>query len=204
MAPSDKFACWRVQINYTELWSLLEDLYINKFYMLLKFLSVLQSQEQAHGLLPFTLQLIHSKNFGLQWFQQPDHRGFRMKPDSSAKFKIRSLAKSLPHLQWVFVFSPPGCRLLLVPGFLPPEEADWIFSKLLAELPWSQKTNYRQGVFGMNEKSFICITLHHITVFYISFNLSLISAGLHHLSVAAVFLPYITASMFDNWSFISG
>uniref|UniRef100_A0A3B5BJF2 AlkB homolog 3, alpha-ketoglutaratedependent dioxygenase n=1 Tax=Stegastes partitus TaxID=144197 RepID=A0A3B5BJF2_9TELE len=35
-------------------------------------------------------------------------------------------------------------RLRLLPGFLPPEEADWIFSKLLAELPWSQKTNYRQ------------------------------------------------------------
>ncbi|XP_034031704.1 alpha-ketoglutarate-dependent dioxygenase alkB homolog 3 isoform X3 [Thalassophryne amazonica] len=36
-------------------------------------------------------------------------------------------------------------RLRLLPGFLPTEEADWIFSKLLAELPWSQKTNYRQG-----------------------------------------------------------
>ncbi|KAM8750792.1 alpha-ketoglutarate-dependent dioxygenase alkB homolog 3 [Acanthopagrus schlegelii] len=36
-------------------------------------------------------------------------------------------------------------RLQLLPGFLPPEEADWIFSKLLAELPWSQKTNFRQG-----------------------------------------------------------
>ncbi|CAB1323554.1 unnamed protein product [Coregonus sp. 'balchen'] len=36
-------------------------------------------------------------------------------------------------------------RLRLIPGFLPPEEADWAFSKLLAELPWSQKTNYRQG-----------------------------------------------------------
>lgn len=36
-------------------------------------------------------------------------------------------------------------RLRLLPGFLPPEEADWIFSRLLAELPWSQKTNYRQG-----------------------------------------------------------
>lgn len=36
-------------------------------------------------------------------------------------------------------------RLLLLPGFLPPEDADWIFSQLLAELPWSQKTNYRQG-----------------------------------------------------------
>ncbi|KAL0967941.1 hypothetical protein UPYG_G00260150 [Umbra pygmaea] len=36
-------------------------------------------------------------------------------------------------------------RLRLIPGFLPPEEADWAFSKLLAELPWSQKTNYREG-----------------------------------------------------------
>ncbi|XP_030588183.1 alpha-ketoglutarate-dependent dioxygenase alkB homolog 3 isoform X2 [Archocentrus centrarchus] len=36
-------------------------------------------------------------------------------------------------------------ELRLLPGFLPPEEADWMFSKLLAELPWSQKTNYRQG-----------------------------------------------------------
>ncbi|XP_058500429.1 alpha-ketoglutarate-dependent dioxygenase alkB homolog 3 isoform X2 [Solea solea] len=36
-------------------------------------------------------------------------------------------------------------RLRLLPGFLPPEEADWMFSKLLAELPWSQKTNYRHG-----------------------------------------------------------
>ncbi|XP_029010510.1 alpha-ketoglutarate-dependent dioxygenase alkB homolog 3 [Betta splendens] len=36
-------------------------------------------------------------------------------------------------------------RLRLMPGFLPPEEADWMLSKLLVELPWSQKTNYRQG-----------------------------------------------------------
>lgn len=40
---------------------------------------------------------------------------------------------------------PPHPRLRLIHGFLPPEEADWAFSKLLAELPWSQKTNYRQG-----------------------------------------------------------
>ncbi|XP_062858665.1 alpha-ketoglutarate-dependent dioxygenase alkB homolog 3 [Trichomycterus rosablanca] len=33
-------------------------------------------------------------------------------------------------------------RLRLLPGFLPLEQADWMFSKLLAELPWSQKTNY--------------------------------------------------------------
>ncbi|XP_054633689.1 alpha-ketoglutarate-dependent dioxygenase alkB homolog 3 isoform X3 [Dunckerocampus dactyliophorus] len=36
-------------------------------------------------------------------------------------------------------------RLQLLPGFLPAQEADWMFSKLLAELPWSQKTNIRQG-----------------------------------------------------------
>ncbi|XP_023697949.1 alpha-ketoglutarate-dependent dioxygenase alkB homolog 3 [Paramormyrops kingsleyae] len=36
-------------------------------------------------------------------------------------------------------------RLRLVPGFLSQEEADWMFSKLLAELPWSQKTNFKQG-----------------------------------------------------------
>ncbi|XP_017554948.1 alpha-ketoglutarate-dependent dioxygenase alkB homolog 3 isoform X2 [Pygocentrus nattereri] len=33
-------------------------------------------------------------------------------------------------------------RLRLLPGFLPLEEADWMFATLLAELPWSQKTNY--------------------------------------------------------------
>lgn len=43
-------------------------------------------------------------------------------------------------------YGPSGVsRLRLIHGFLPPEEADWAFSKLLAELPWSQKTNYRQG-----------------------------------------------------------
>ncbi|XP_053282505.1 alpha-ketoglutarate-dependent dioxygenase alkB homolog 3 [Pleuronectes platessa] len=36
-------------------------------------------------------------------------------------------------------------RLRLLPGFLAQEEADWMFSKLLEELPWSKKTNYRQG-----------------------------------------------------------
>ncbi|XP_068595629.1 alpha-ketoglutarate-dependent dioxygenase alkB homolog 3 isoform X2 [Brachionichthys hirsutus] len=41
---------------------------------------------------------------------------------------------------------PSGVSSLrLQPGFLAPEEADWIFSKLLSELPWSQKTNYRPG-----------------------------------------------------------
>ncbi|KAF7702018.1 alpha-ketoglutarate-dependent dioxygenase alkB homolog 3 isoform X2 [Silurus meridionalis] len=37
-------------------------------------------------------------------------------------------------------------RLRLLPGFLPLNQADWMFSKLLAELPWSQKTNY--GMMG--------------------------------------------------------
>ncbi|KAM3870118.1 alpha-ketoglutarate-dependent dioxygenase alkB homolog 3 [Diretmus argenteus] len=46
-------------------------------------------------------------------------------------------------------------RLRLLPGFLPPEEADWMFSKLLAELPWSQKTNYRQGE-GYEEPRLTC------------------------------------------------
>lgn len=36
-------------------------------------------------------------------------------------------------------------RLRLLTDFLPQEDADWMFSTLLAELPWSQKTNYRQG-----------------------------------------------------------
>ncbi|XP_036391175.1 alpha-ketoglutarate-dependent dioxygenase alkB homolog 3 isoform X2 [Megalops cyprinoides] len=36
-------------------------------------------------------------------------------------------------------------RLRLIPGFLPQTEADWMFSQLYAELPWSQKTNFRLG-----------------------------------------------------------
>lgn len=51
---------------------------------------------------------------------------------------------------------PSGVSILrLLPGFLPPEEADWMFSKLLAELPWSQKTNYRQGE-GYEEPRLTC------------------------------------------------
>ncbi|XP_028815060.1 alpha-ketoglutarate-dependent dioxygenase alkB homolog 3 [Denticeps clupeoides] len=41
---------------------------------------------------------------------------------------------------------PSGVSTLrLFPGFLLQEEADWVFSTLLADLPWSQKTNHRQG-----------------------------------------------------------
>lgn len=36
-------------------------------------------------------------------------------------------------------------RLRLLPGFLAQTEADWLFSKLLAELPWAQKTNFKHG-----------------------------------------------------------
>ncbi|XP_076863488.1 alpha-ketoglutarate-dependent dioxygenase alkB homolog 3 isoform X2 [Brachyhypopomus gauderio] len=41
-------------------------------------------------------------------------------------------------------------RLQLLPRFLPMEEADWMFATLMAELPWSQKTNYRMmgGAYG--------------------------------------------------------
>ncbi|CAL8323260.1 alpha-ketoglutarate-dependent dioxygenase alkB homolog 3 isoform X1 [Gadus morhua] len=46
-------------------------------------------------------------------------------------------------------------RLCLVPWFLEQKEADWIFSKLLEELPWSQKTNYRQGD-GYEEPRLTC------------------------------------------------
>uniref|UniRef100_A0A8C6UIG4 Fe2OG dioxygenase domain-containing protein n=1 Tax=Neogobius melanostomus TaxID=47308 RepID=A0A8C6UIG4_9GOBI len=39
-------------------------------------------------------------------------------------------------------------RLRLLQNFLSTEEADWMFSKLLQELPWSQKTNYSRGTAG--------------------------------------------------------
>ncbi|KAG9335747.1 hypothetical protein JZ751_004176 [Albula glossodonta] len=51
-------------------------------------------------------------------------------------------------------------RLRLLPGFLPQAEADWVFSKLFAELPWSQKTNFKQGGFDTvaEHGSAICST----------------------------------------------
>lgn len=58
---------------------------------------------------------------------------------------------------WVCVFALARSRLRLLPGFLPPDEADWIFSKLLAELPWSQKTNYRQGGYMLGSCRFITV-----------------------------------------------
>ncbi|XP_027857042.1 alpha-ketoglutarate-dependent dioxygenase alkB homolog 3 [Xiphophorus couchianus] len=55
--------------------------------------------------------------------------------------------KVIEHLgDYEISLRPSGVsRLRLRPGFLTPEEADWMLSKLLAELPWSQKTNYRLG-----------------------------------------------------------
>ncbi|XP_016516942.1 alpha-ketoglutarate-dependent dioxygenase alkB homolog 3 isoform X2 [Poecilia formosa] len=55
--------------------------------------------------------------------------------------------KVIEHLgDYEISLGPSGVSWLrLRPGFLTPEEADWMFSKLLAELPWSQKTNYRLG-----------------------------------------------------------
>lgn len=52
--------------------------------------------------------------------------------DSSGEFEISA--------------GPSGVsRLRLFHNFLSTEEADWTFSKLLQELPWSQKTNYKRG-----------------------------------------------------------
>lgn len=47
-------------------------------------------------------------------------------------------------------------RLRLIPGFLQQEEADWMFSKLLAELPWSQKTNFRMMGDAYDEPRLTC------------------------------------------------
>ncbi|TRY54829.1 hypothetical protein DNTS_001796 [Danionella cerebrum] len=47
-------------------------------------------------------------------------------------------------------------RLRLIPGFVPQEEADWMFSKLLSELPWSQKTNYRMMGEAYDEPRLTC------------------------------------------------
>lgn len=52
---------------------------------------------------------------------------------------------------FIYLFLSQHCtmfvlRLRLFPGFLPLEQADWMFSKLLAELPFSLKTNY--GMMG--------------------------------------------------------
>ncbi|XP_016352025.1 alpha-ketoglutarate-dependent dioxygenase alkB homolog 3-like isoform X2 [Sinocyclocheilus anshuiensis] len=47
-------------------------------------------------------------------------------------------------------------RLRLIPGFLQQEEADCMFSKLLAELPWSQKTNYRMMGDAYEEPRLTC------------------------------------------------
>ncbi|XP_067850152.1 alpha-ketoglutarate-dependent dioxygenase alkB homolog 3 isoform X2 [Heptranchias perlo] len=35
-------------------------------------------------------------------------------------------------------------RLHLIPGFVDPKEADWMFEQLHMEIPWHQKTNIRQ------------------------------------------------------------
>uniref|UniRef100_A0A673GBA6 Alpha-ketoglutarate-dependent dioxygenase alkB homolog 3 n=1 Tax=Sinocyclocheilus rhinocerous TaxID=307959 RepID=A0A673GBA6_9TELE len=47
-------------------------------------------------------------------------------------------------------------RLRLIPGFLQQEEADWMFSKLLTALPWSQKTNYRMMGDAYEEPRLTC------------------------------------------------
>nr|XP_033784555.1 alpha-ketoglutarate-dependent dioxygenase alkB homolog 3 [Geotrypetes seraphini]XP_033784556.1 alpha-ketoglutarate-dependent dioxygenase alkB homolog 3 [Geotrypetes seraphini] len=38
-------------------------------------------------------------------------------------------------------------RLRVFPSFIVPKEADWMFEQLQKEIPWSQKTNFRQDGF---------------------------------------------------------
>ncbi|KAK7880675.1 hypothetical protein WMY93_032673 [Mugilogobius chulae] len=69
-------------------------------------------------------------------FQRPEQRLRQIPPEriihSSGDYEISS--------------EPSGVsRLRLIHNFLSTEEADWTFSKLLNELPWSQKTNVRLG-----------------------------------------------------------
>ncbi|XP_030622089.1 alpha-ketoglutarate-dependent dioxygenase alkB homolog 3 [Chanos chanos] len=47
-------------------------------------------------------------------------------------------------------------RLRFIPGFLQQEDADWMFSTLLTELPWSQKTNYGQMGEAYKEPRLTC------------------------------------------------
>uniref|UniRef100_A0A3Q4HGY8 Alpha-ketoglutarate-dependent dioxygenase alkB homolog 3 n=1 Tax=Neolamprologus brichardi TaxID=32507 RepID=A0A3Q4HGY8_NEOBR len=64
------------------------------------------------------------------------------------KTRVKYILYTLTLCLWGFslcLFVFHLSRLRLLPGFLSLEEANWMFSKLLAELPWSQKTNYRQG-----------------------------------------------------------
>ncbi|KAI2648319.1 hypothetical protein H4Q32_018386 [Labeo rohita] len=76
------------------------------------------------------------------------------KPQQPAAQDVRSVSGSWKCGPQSFEFHQPAdpireipmekvIELRLIPGFLQQEEADWMFSKLLAELPWSQKTNYR-------------------------------------------------------------
>lgn len=69
-------------------------------------------------------------------YQQPAQMLREIPPerviDSSGEYEISS--------------EPSGVsRLRLFHNFLSTEEADWSFSRLLHELPWSQKTNYSRG-----------------------------------------------------------
>ncbi|XP_035252642.1 alpha-ketoglutarate-dependent dioxygenase alkB homolog 3 isoform X2 [Anguilla anguilla] len=87
------------------------------------------------------------------------------RPAGGAEGFVRSAAAPSAHSSsWgdggqAFEFHPPAkageyeishgpsgvSRLRLLPGFLAQTEADWLFSRLLAELPWAQKTNFKHG-----------------------------------------------------------
>ncbi|XP_018620737.1 alpha-ketoglutarate-dependent dioxygenase alkB homolog 3 isoform X1 [Scleropages formosus] len=76
--------------------------------------------------------------------------------DGQRTFEFRQPAKPLREVpaekviehagEYEISQGPTGVsRLRLFPGFLSQEEADWMFSRLYAELPFSQKTNLKHG-----------------------------------------------------------
>ncbi|CAL9696729.1 unnamed protein product [Knipowitschia caucasica] len=92
-----------------------------------------QTQQRAPWAGAIQRKLTEEKSFEFQRLAEP----LRQIPterllDSSGEFEISS--------------EPSGASSLrLIYNYLSTEEADWLFSKLLHELPWSQKTNYRLG-----------------------------------------------------------
>uniref|UniRef100_A0A3B4A105 Alpha-ketoglutarate-dependent dioxygenase alkB homolog 3 n=1 Tax=Periophthalmus magnuspinnatus TaxID=409849 RepID=A0A3B4A105_9GOBI len=86
------------------------------------------------------------------WAQQKP----RAKPQTAGKEKLLNTSLSQSKIRLFDLLDSSGdyeissepsgvSRLCLIHNFLSTEEADWMFSKLLHELPWSQKTNYRLG-----------------------------------------------------------
>ncbi|MBN3326627.1 ALKB3 dioxygenase, partial [Atractosteus spatula] len=75
------------------------------------------------------------------------HRG--RKVFASLDYRLKGGHSCCPQKEGEFVISqgPTGIsRLRLFPSFLSVAEADWMFARLLEELPWQQKSNMHQGV----------------------------------------------------------